>query len=290
MYPAGLIIVTAQCGELEVFKLKYEAKLLKSVSMSEESIKPVEDYTTVESIFVRHRNCLLVRAQFTPIFTGYYIHLMEHKLRYAPEMDATLKDLLAMLTLHLTARPWAETIAWTVSLRAPRVNYFVTGSSTFEQITGRLFTKDIREPDRNLLYSQTSVSGREPQTTTIDLEDNDPIHWVEHFYQQSEQRPAKCFRLDDENYALIAAQPGHDEEWFDALDAEKAAAITEVEETKVLETRKFRFYCGCSKERILPTLAAWKGKYDELFHGEDTITVNCPRCGAHYQVSRSDLE
>ena len=50
--------------------------------MSEESIQPVEDFTKVESIFVRHRNCLLVRAQFTPIFTDYYLHLLEHKLRY----------------------------------------------------------------------------------------------------------------------------------------------------------------------------------------------------------------
>jgi molecular chaperone Hsp33 len=257
--------------------------------MSEESMQPVEDFTKVESIFVRHRNCLLVRAQFTPIYTGYYIHLMEHKLRYENKMDATLKDLLAVLTLHLTARPWAETIAWTANLRAPRVNYFVTGSSTFENITGRLFTKDIREPDRNLLYSQTSVSGQEPQTTTVDLDTNDPIDWIEHFYEQSEQRPAKCFRLDDENYALIAAQPDYDEGWFNELDAEKITAITETEETKLLETRKFHFSCGCSKERILPTLSSWKDKLDELFQGDDSIKVNCPRCGAHYVVTPGDL-
>jgi len=258
--------------------------------MSEESIQPVEDFTNVESIFVRHRNCLLVRGQFTPVFTGYYIHQMEHKLRYASAMDATLKDMLAVLTLHLTARPWAETIAWTANLRAPRVNYFVTGSSTFENITGRLFTKDIREPDRNLLYCQTSVAGKQPSTTTVDLETGDPIDWIEHYYSQSEQRPAKCFRLDDENYALLAAQPDYDEEWFEGMNAQKMEAITEVEETKVLETRKFHFSCGCSKERILPTLASWKGRLDELFQGDEEITVNCPRCGAHYQVTKGDLD
>ncbi|MGB1873614.1 MAG: Hsp33 family molecular chaperone HslO [Akkermansiaceae bacterium] len=257
--------------------------------MSDESMQPVEDFTKVESIFVRHRNCLLVRGQFTPVFTGYYLHLMEQKLRYETRMDATLKDLLAALTLHLTARPWAETIAWTVNLRAPRVNYFVTGSSTFENVTGRLFTKDIREPDRNMFYSQTSVPGREPRTTTVDVETNDPIDWIEHFYRQSEQRPAKCFRLDDENYALLAAQPDYDEEWFDQLDAGQISDITEHEQTKALETRKFHFHCGCSKERILPTLASWRSRLDELFQGEDQITVNCPRCGAHYHVDRTDL-
>lgn len=252
-------------------------------------MQPVEDFTKVESIFVRHRNCLLVRGQFTPVFTDYYLHLMEQKLRYEAKLDATLKDMLAVLTLHLTARPWAETIAWTVNLRAPRVNYFVTGSSIGENITGRLFTKDIREPDRNMFYSQTSISGQEPRTTTVDLDTNDPIDWVEHFYRQSEQRPAKCFALDDEHYALLVAQPDYDEEWFDQVDAGQILGITETEQTKVLETRKFQFLCGCSKERILPTLASWRSRLDELFEGEPEITVNCPRCGAHYQVSREDL-
>lgn len=252
-------------------------------------MQPVEDFTKVESIFVRHRNCLLVRGQFTPVFTDYYLHLMEQKLRYEAKLDATLKDMLAVLTLHLTARPWAETIAWTVNLRAPRVNYFVTGSSIGENITGRLFTKDIREPDRNMFYSQTSISGQEPRTTTVDLDTNDPIDWVEHFYRQSEQRPAKCFALDDEHYALLVAQPDYDEEWFDQVDAGQIIGITETEQTKVLETRKFQFLCGCSKERILPTLASWRSRLDELFEGEPEITVNCPRCGAHYQVSREDL-
>ncbi|MFN5868909.1 MAG: disulfide bond chaperone, partial [Akkermansiaceae bacterium] len=81
-----------------------------------------EDFTKIESIFVRHRNCLMLRGQFTDIYTDYYLHLMEHSIRYPEELDAMLKDALAVLTLHLTARPWSETIAWTVNLRAPRIN------------------------------------------------------------------------------------------------------------------------------------------------------------------------
>ena len=253
-------------------------------------MQPIDDFTTVESIFIRHRNCLLVRAQLTPIFTGYYIHLMEQKLRYPEKLDTTLKDVMAGLMLHLTARPWAETIAWTVNLRAPRVNYFVTGSSNGQNITGRLFTEDVRESDRNLLYSQTLLPGEKPRTTTVHLETNDPMDWVEHYYKQSEQRPARCFRLEDENYVLIAAQPDFDEEWFEALTPEMASKILEDEETKLLETRKFEFRCGCSIERILPTLNAWKEKPDELFQGSDEIKVKCPRCGASYVVTRKMLE
>jgi hypothetical protein len=95
------------------------------------------DFTTIESIFVRHRNCLLLRGQFTPIYIGHYLHLKDHDLRYNETLDQGLKDLLAVLTLHLCARPWAETIAWTANLRAPRVNFFATGASLGENITSR---------------------------------------------------------------------------------------------------------------------------------------------------------
>ena len=129
----------------------------------------VEEFTIVESIFLREKNCLLLRAEFTPIYTDYYLHLMELKERHPAGLDSTLKELLAVLTLHLTARPWAETIAWTANLRAPRANFFATGSSTSEYITGRLFTEDVREPDRNFLYSQTTVPGAEASLSTIEV-------------------------------------------------------------------------------------------------------------------------
>jgi len=28
---------------------------------------------------------------------------------------------------------------------------------------------------------------------------------------------------------------------------------------------------------------------DIVFHDDESITVNCPRCGAHYQITRADL-
>ncbi|MDB4551440.1 disulfide bond chaperone, partial [Akkermansiaceae bacterium] len=75
--------------------------------MQEPVPEPVQEFTKVESIFVRHRNCLMIRAEFSPIFTDYYLHLMDIEERHPENLDTTLKDLLAVLTLHLTARPWA---------------------------------------------------------------------------------------------------------------------------------------------------------------------------------------
>ena len=103
---------------------------------------------------------------------------------------------------------------------------------------------------------------------------------------RSEQRPARAFRLEDENFALVAAQPDADLEWLEQLDAEQVAAIETNEETKLLETRHFRFNCGCTLDRILPVLGSWRDRPDELFHGEESITVQCPRCAARFRVTR----
>lgn len=250
----------------------------------------VEEFTKVESIFVRHRNVLAVRAQFTPIYTDHYLHLMQQNIRHASELDQMLKDTLAMLTLHAVARPWAETIAWTINLRAPRVNIFASASSTEESIVGRLFTEGVREPDRNFFYAQTiSEKLPKPRLSTLEVDDRDPLHWVEQYYKQSEQRPARAFRLDEEVFVLIVAQPDFDEEWLASLDEDAVTRLEQDEETKVLETRKFRFHCGCNLEKILPVLGSWREKPDELFEGANEITIQCPRCAASYLVTRDML-
>lgn len=242
--------------------------------------------TAIESIFVRRRNVLMIRGQFPSIYTDYYLHLMQHGLRYPESLDALVKDFLAMLTLHLVARPWAETIAWTVNLRAPRVNLFVTGSSLHEQVTGRCFTEDVREPDRNLFYAQTTVPNRDPRLSTIEVAKADALSWIEALYRQSEQRPCRAFRLPDENFVLLAAQPDFDADWLEALDAPAILDLEHREETKLLEIRRFRFHCGCTLDRILPVLGAWRSQPEELFQGKDMITIQCPRCAAKFSVTR----
>ena len=254
-------------------------------------MQAVEEFIKIESIFIRHRNCLLLRGQFTPIYTDYYLHLMQHKIQPPQALDQQLKDLLALFCLHIVARPWQETHAWTISLRAPRVNFFVTGSAVNEQITGRLFTEDVREPDRNYFYSQVLEStNTEARRSTLEVDGNCPLHWIEQYYTQSEQRSCRAFYLGDENFALITAQPGFDDEWFAQLNSEIVNAIPSKEETKILETRKFRFHCGCTLDRIFPILGSWKNRPDELFAGEDCIAITCPRCAAEYAISRQQFD
>ena len=54
-----------------------------------------EEFVKVESVFVRHRNTLMIKGCFTSIYTDYYLHLMQHALRYPEELDSNLKDAMA---------------------------------------------------------------------------------------------------------------------------------------------------------------------------------------------------
>jgi molecular chaperone Hsp33 len=120
----------------------------------------------------------------------------------------------------------------------------------------------------------------------MEIEGKDPVDWISQFYDQSEQRPARAFRLEDEHFVLIAAQPDCDLEWLEALDEEAVTKIHETEETNLLETRRFRFHCGCTLEKILPILGGWRDRLDDLLEAEDSITLQCPRCAANYRVTR----
>lgn len=248
------------------------------------------DFIDVESVFIRHRNCLLLRAEFSPVFTDYYLHLMQHGLRHEETLDSDLKKVMAYFMLHLVSRPWAEYHAWTLNLKRPVVaNIFVSGSSLTKSVVARAFTEDVRVPDENMLYAQMIRDGKQPQTSVIILHGDTPEHWVEDYYAQSEQRPARCFDLGDDRFALLAAQPDADLDWLRAATDETIRLIEEQEETRILETRRFRFYCGCSVDKILPALRAMKGNLADLLSERGNIEVTCPRCAAAYRITTDML-
>ncbi len=250
----------------------------------------VDEYVKVESIFVRHRNCHLLRAHFSPMYTDYYLHLMQHGLKNEKVCDGLLKDLLAWFTLYLVARPWAEQHAWTVNLKSPlTANLFVTGSSLTESVVGRVFVQDVRIPEENMMYAQMYKDGKEVRSSVIPVQGDNPGDWIEEFFKQSEQRSARCLELSDECFTLITAQPDADEEWLKSLTVDMMKNIDTIEETKLLETRQFKFNCGCNVGRILPTLKSMEDKLDELFAGEKAFEVTCPRCGAIFQITREML-
>lgn len=237
-------------------------------------------------MFVRGRNCLLLQADFSPLYVDYYLHLMQHDMHPAEAEAGLFKHLLAFFTLHLVSRPWQEHHAWTFNIKTPSLaNYFVAGSSLTEDVVGRLFTEDVREPESNILYAQVIAKNKEAQTSVIPLSGSEPAEWVEEFYRRSEQRPARAFWLGGDTYALIVAEPGADFDWLNELNTEQVLQMADTEELKQLETRRFTYRCGCTVQRLLPALRAMQRDFADILAEQGYIEASCPRCGVQYRIT-----
>jgi molecular chaperone Hsp33 len=262
--------------------------------VSSSEISPADDGPSpvqVSSLFVRGRNALAVRADFSPLYVDYYLHWLDQGISQQEPYDSLLKQALAAIVLHATTRPWKETHAWTLNFQRPLCNVFVTAGSLEENVIGRVFTHEVKQAPRGLFHAQTMVRGEPPRQSAVPLEHGTVFPAVEAFYEWSEQRRARIFEVNDEDYVMISAQPDCDLDWLDSLVTEDVRRLDRLEELSLLETRLFRFHCGCSLERIFPALAPLLvNGIDDLFQGDQAISVTCPRCGTCRRLSREQLE
>ena len=252
-----------------------------------------DDSTRIEarSYFVRHRNALLVRAEFSQLYVDYYLHLMELRERPDPDDDAMLKDALAAMVLHLISKPWHQTVAWTLHFENPLLNLFVTGDSLSEYVVGRVFSENVKQKGRGLFYSQVRSPKDPMRQSTVEISGRDVFSAVEQYYSQSEQLPARFLRYSDEDIVLVSAQPQCDLEWLEQLDVDQLRVLDQIEELSLLEKRFYRFHCGCNPEKLFPVLApiAKREGIEALFDDDPSIETQCPRCGYKFSISRDDL-
>lgn len=245
----------------------------------------------VRSYFVRGRNALVTRADMGELYMDYYLHLGQHGLRHEPVHDAMLKLLLGALTLHCASRPWNEQVAWTVHFQTPMLNLFAAGDNAAGTVVGQAFAGGVKDVGKNLFLADT-VRGKEPmRRSAADFTGADPFTAVEQFYAASEQRHARLFRHGEEDFVFASAQPDCDLEWLASLDDERIRTLDRDETLSLLETRRYRFACGCSEGRLLDMLAPLvRSDPEALFGDQAVLRMSCPRCGARYSITREAAE
>lgn len=254
-------------------------------------LEPDLSVVELRSHFVRKRNALLVRGRFSPLYLDYYLHLMQHGIQHAEPLDQMLKDALAGIALHLCSRPQDEGCAWTIHVKEPqRANLFVTGSTHSGRITGRLFTEDVKQEGEALFVAQTTRPDHPVRQSMTEFQGEDMFVAIENFYTVSEQRLTRLFRLPEEEFVQISAEPDCDEEWLTALTLEDMLKIEKTEHLTLLETRGYRFECGCSMERLMPIIM--RLPQDDLDHifADGMAVITCPRCGAVFRTPKASFE
>ena len=244
----------------------------------------------VRCLFVRGRNALVTRADFGPLYEDYYLHWMQHGIRFPALADDMLKDALAALVLHLAARPQDEVVAWTVNFQKPLLSLFVTGATRPGNVVGRVWLEGVRVGPQGLFCSDTRSVHAGQRRSNVDFDSGDFFRAVEEFYERSEQRKARLFRCAPEEFVLITAQPECDLEWLNQLDDAMVRAMENQETLSPLEVRRYHFDCGCTAERMVERLSVLSGgDLHALFEEASTIRVDCPRCGAIFELERSQF-
>ena len=259
--------------------------------MESSSIENSEGALEVLSYFVRVRNALVTRSRMTDLYLDYYLHQGQHGYQHLPAQDGLLKEALAALVLHCASRPWNEMIGWTVHFDRAGLNLFVTGDNPKGRIVGQLFSENVRKTGQNLFCADVVRGTEQPRRSSVDFGEENVFRAVEAFYARSEQRPARFFELEEEDYVMVSAQPDCDEEWLSGLSQKDVERLDELETLSLLERRYYRWECGCNQQRMMEVLVPVMAQDPEgLFGGETLIRMGCPRCGARHVITREALE
>ena len=245
----------------------------------------------VSTHFVRARNALVARADFSELFVDYYLHLGANEVKVAPEHDALFKRALVAFVLHGASRPRNELTAWTINFQEPRVNLFLTGDNETGAVTGRVFAENVKELPENIFYSDVVRGRGEKRRSAVTFAGADPAAAAEKFYAQSEQRVARFFQLGEEEWAMVTEHPDCDMAWLKALTADGARELEKTESLGFLEKRVCRWHCGSNQARMMEVLApSMRSDPEALFGVEEKIEIRCPRCGARHAITREALE
>ncbi|MEM6820835.1 MAG: Hsp33 family molecular chaperone HslO [Verrucomicrobiota bacterium] len=246
---------------------------------------------SVESLFIRERNVLLTRAEFSDLYVDYYLQLADLHERYAANLDSLFKEALAAMVLHSASRPWNEVCAWTINFQEPLANFFVAGDNPKGTVVGTIFTENIRESEGNMMFAEFIRGNSPKRRSVVDFDTKEIFEAVEHFYRQSEQRIARYFRVRDEEYWMFSAQPDCDEAWLKRLELNMLEGLEQAEEFSLLEKRNYRWDCGCSEEKMFELLApTFRADPEMLYQGEEVLRMKCPRCGKPYLITKEGLE
>jgi molecular chaperone Hsp33 len=251
---------------------------------------PIESETAqvlVSCRFVRGRNALLASADFEPIFVDCYLHLGQSGVVLAGGADEKLKQLVALLALCGATQPRTETLAWTVHFESEEMNLFGVAENPSGRVVGRVFSQNVRLRGTNVLHAETASANGSRRRSSIDFSGDSILRMAEHFYAQSEQRPARFFELDGDHFAVLMAQPDCDLDWLSSVSSSDVCALIGDPSQPVLETRRYSFSCGCNAARIASAIGpAISGELDALFGADEYINVECPRCGVRHEIAR----
>ena len=239
----------------------------------------------------REHNLLLAHGVFGPLFADY----LEHSRRWVGDPDGLvgvmMRQGLAAVGLYLTCRPLGEETAWTLNLPEPPLNLFFVADSARSRVVGRYFDRHVRSQGSSRLIVQRVQGDAKRHQSIIEVTGFDVLLILERFYIQSEQTSARFFEYEGDEFLMLMALPGLDEQWLCDLDSPTARALVDAPTTRHIETRPIVFGCACDRDRLLDlSVSLFSRLPEDLFRGQPGVEILCPRCGRAYDIDRPSFE
>ncbi len=252
-----------------------------------------ESHCQTRSFLARDENVLVLVGNFDPIAAELELHALSNGLSYDAFVRQVLCDGLIALGMHLAARPVDEYVGWTVSVQEPAMNLFFTGSTQDEALAGRAFLDEaeVRLRDHNLFVSQSRRPSAETHESFVEVDGIDVFGMVEHYYSQSEQRHGRFLTAEGRDVILLQSLPDSDVAWLQNVTREEIEQRLNESRLQFLAERHFHFRCGCDRGRMLGMLkAAYGPDSSALFESDETVELQCRRCGARLDVTETEYQ
>lgn len=247
-------------------------------------------HVQVRRHILREDNAVLAVGDFGDLFEAYAAHVRRWELPIDPLGEVIMRQMLAGAALQMSFRVPDERSAWTLNLKRPALNAFVAGGGEASTLTGRYFMEGVETGDESRLFVERSHPKHRPSRSMLTVEGLDALEVYEQLYERSEQIPARFLELDDTEMAMVQGLPRAERAWVQSLDQGAVGALLD-EDLETIETRDFRFHCGCDGDRIARALVRFfRSEPEKLFQGEDGAETSCPRCGARWYIDRPLFE
>ena len=243
---------------------------------------------SVRRLFFDDQSAILAHANIRVLIETY----LEHAKTWALPLDGLgeimMRQALGAAALHLSCRPHDEEVAWTFNFTDPAVNLFVTGGGG--RLAGRYFVRDVQTTENSRLFVETRRAVGQRFDSAIEVDGLDILRIFEQYYTQSVQTPVRFFEITDEEFAMVMGLPMTDRSWID--DQTRESTIETLNrDLKPLDTKDFRWECGCSRAKVLDVVqASFAQEPEALFEEEAAVEVDCPRCGRRWVVTRRDFQ
>jgi hypothetical protein len=241
--------------------------------------------------FLDDRSVIVTTGEFAGLIDAWRAHTRLWQNGFDGLTETLMRQGLALASLYIANRPRDETVAWTLNLKEPPTNLFLTGDARRGTVTGRVFVDGVRSSDSSRFFVQTLRTRGEPVLSAIDVTGFDVLEIFEQYFERSEQSPARFFDLSGgvkDHFAMVLGMPGAGRQWIQDLTADSIAGLGG--EARILEERVIRFECGCTPRKMLKALRGiFAADPEELFRGEASVETSCPRCGRTWQVSRAQF-